>query len=61
MLMPMLVRKCPKCEKLFWIKEQDIEYSNDDTWRITCQHCQQVLRIPLVTEGPNAGAPKMGH
>ena len=61
MLMPIPVRKCPKCEKLFWIKEQDIEYSNDDTWRITCQHCQQVLRIPLVTEGPNAGAPKMGH
>lgn len=59
--MPMLVRKCPKCEKLFWIKEQDIEYINDNTLRVTCHHCQQVLRIPLVTEGANAGAPKMGH
>ena len=59
--MPTLVRKCPKCEKLFWIKEQDIEYSDTNTWRIICQHCQQILRIPLVTQGANAGAPKMGH
>jgi len=59
--MPMLVRKCPKCEKLFWVQEQDIDRSNRDTLRVTCTHCQQVLRIPLVTEGANAGAPKMGH
>ena len=59
--MPMLVRKCPKCEKLFWIKEQDIDRSDQDILRVTCTHCQQVLRIPLVTEGDNAGAPKMGH
>ena len=59
--MPMLVRKCPKCEKLFWIKEQDIEYSDRNTLRVICTHCRQVLRIPLVTEGANAGAPKMGH
>lgn len=57
----MLVRKCPKCEKLFWIKEQDIDRSNTDVLRVTCTHCRQVLRIPLVTEGANAGAPKMGH
>ena len=59
--MPKLVRKCPKCEKLFWINEQDIEYPDDNTWRVTCHHCYQVLRIPLITEGANAGAPKMGH
>ena len=59
--MPMLVRKCPKCEKLFWIKERDVDYSDEDTLRVTCTHCRQVLRIPLVTEGANAGAPKMGH
>ncbi len=59
--MPMLVRKCPKCAKLFWAKEQDIVYSDKDTLRVTCTHCQQVLRISLVTEGVNAGAPKMGH
>ncbi len=59
--MPMLVRKCPKCEKLFWVREQDIVYSDKDTLRITCTHCQQVLRILLVTEGANAGMPKMGH
>lgn len=59
--MPMLVRKCPKCEKLFWIKEQEIDRSNENTLLVSCNHCQQVLRIPLVTEGANAGAPKMGH
>ena len=59
--MPMLVRKCPKCEELFWIKEQEIDQSDENTLRVSCNHCQQVLRIPLVTEGANAGAPKMGH
>ncbi len=59
--MTMLVRKCPKCDKLFWVKEQAIEYSDTDTLRVTCTHCRQILRIPLVTKGDNAGAPKMGH
>lgn len=59
--MPMLVRKCPKCEKLFWIKEQDVHYADRNTLRVTCTHCRQTLRISLVTEGANAGAPKMGH
>lgn len=59
--MPMLVRKCPKCGLLFWTKEEEIEYPDPNTMRVTCQHCRQVLRIPLVVQGPNAGAPKMGH
>lgn len=59
--MPMLVRKCPNCGLLFWIQEQDIECTDENTWRVTCHHCQQVLRIPLITLGANAGAPKMGH
>ena len=59
--MPKLVKKCPKCEKLTWIDAQDIEYPDENTWRVICQHCHQVLRIPLITEGANAGAPKMGH
>ncbi|NKB82052.1 MAG: hypothetical protein GKS05_09230 [Nitrospirales bacterium] len=59
--MPMLVRKCPKCEQLFWIKEEDIQYPDSDTMRVTCHHCLQVLRIPLIVKGANAGAPKMGH
>ncbi len=59
--MPMLVKKCPKCGMLFWIKEEDIQYPDENTMKVTCNHCQQTLRIPLITQGPNAGAPKMGH
>ncbi len=59
--MSMLVRKCPKCGNLFWKKEQDIEYSDENTLKVTCNHCHQILRIPLITQGANAGAPKMGH
>ncbi len=59
--MPMLVRQCPKCDKLFWVKEHDITYADTNTLRVTCTHCRQILRIPLVTQGDNAGAPKMGH
>ena len=59
--MPMLVRKCPKCGLLFWIKEEAIEYPDENTMKVICNHCQQTLRIPLVTQGSNAGAPKMGH
>jgi hypothetical protein len=29
--------------------------------KIVCNHCHQILRIPLITQGANAGAPKMGH
>ena len=54
-------RKCPKCSKLFWKKEEDIQYADENTLKIVCNHCHQVLRIPLITEGANAGAPKMGH
>lgn len=59
--MSMLVRKCPKCSKLFWKKEEEVEYADENTLKITCNHCHQVLRIPLITQGANAGAPKMGH
>ena len=59
--MPMLVRKCPKCSLLFWIKEQDIEYPDPNTMKVNCTHCKQTLRIPLITQGANAGSPKMGH
>jgi hypothetical protein len=30
----MLVRKCPKCSKLFWIKEEEIEYADENTWKV---------------------------
>ena len=59
--MSMLVRKCPKCSKLFWKKEEEVEYADENTLKVTCNHCHQVLRIPLITQGANAGAPKMGH
>ena len=59
--MSMLVRKCPKCGKLFWKKEEEVEYADENTLKVTCNHCHQVLRIPLITQGANAGAPKVGH
>ena len=59
--MSMLVRKCPKCGKLFWKKEEEIQYADENTLKVVCNHCHQTLRIPLITEGANAGAPKMGH
>ena len=59
--MSMLVRKCPKCSKLFWKKEDEVEYADENTLKVVCNHCHQILRIPLITQGANAGAPKMGH
>ena len=50
--MSMLVRKCPKCSKLFWKKEEEVEYADENTLKVVCNHCQQVLRIPLITKGP---------
>ncbi|RMH33601.1 MAG: hypothetical protein D6690_11675 [Nitrospirae bacterium] len=59
--MVMLVRKCPKCHLLFWAKEEDIDYPDPNTMKVVCQHCQHIVRIPLIEEGANAHAPKMGH
>ncbi len=58
--MSMLVRKCPKCSKLFWKKEEEVEYADENTLKVVCNHCHQILRIPLMTQGATAGAPKMG-
>lgn len=55
------VRTCPKCFKLMWVKEEDIEYPDVDTMRYKCPHCQEAVRFKLVTEGTNAAGPKMGH
>ena len=55
------VRTCPKCSKLMWVKEEDIEHLDEETFRVNCPHCSESVRFKLVTEGSNAAGPKMGH
>lgn len=55
------VRVCPRCSLLMWIKDEDIEYPDEDTMRAKCPHCQQVVTMKLVVQGSNATGPKMGH
>ena len=55
------VRTCPKCRQLMWLKEGDIELLDEDTLRAKCPHCHELVRLKLVTVGPNAAGPKMGH
>ncbi len=55
------VRSCPKCFKLMWLKEEQWEPVDENTVRTTCPHCQQTIRLKLVTQGNTAAGPKMGH
>lgn len=56
-----LVRTCPKCGLLMWLKDDDIEHPDRNTMRVKCPHCCETVRFTLVTEGSNAAGPKMGH
>lgn len=55
------VRTCPHCGLLMWVKEEDIEYADENTMRVTCPHCHKTVRLTLVSVGPTAAGPKMGH
>ena len=55
------VRSCPRCFKLMWIKEEDLQVVDEKTVRTKCPHCQELVRLKLVSEGSNAAGPKMGH
>ncbi len=55
------VRECPKCFKLMWGKDEDIDYPDENTVRYKCPHCSETVRFKLVTGGDNATGPKMGH
>ncbi|NJL15883.1 MAG: hypothetical protein HC938_00520 [Nitrospira sp.] len=55
------VRSCPKCFQLMWLKADEYEVLDDETVRTTCPHCGTTSRFKLVTAGPNALGPKMGH
>lgn len=59
--MPTQVRTCPRCFKLMWVKDEEIEFLDENTIRYTCPHCSEVVRFKLVTQGGNAEGPKMGH
>ncbi len=55
------VRTCPRCFKLMWVKEGDIQHPDDQTIQFKCPHCSELVRFKLVTGGDNAAGPKMGH
>jgi len=57
----MQVKPCPRCQKLMWIKDEQITYPDENTLRVTCPHCQQTVSFKLVSQGANAAGPKMGH
>jgi phage FluMu protein Com len=44
-----------------WVKDENIEQLDENTIRMKCPHCQELVRFKLVTQGPNATGPKMGH
>ncbi len=55
------VRSCPKCFQLMWLKADEYEILDAETIRAKCPHCGASARFQLVTTGPNALGPKMGH
>ena len=55
------VRGCPKCFLLMWLKNDHLEYVDENTVRATCPHCHQLVRAKLVTQGAYAAGAKMGH
>lgn len=55
------VRACRYCGKLMWVRDDQIEQVDENTVRITCPHCSKVVRFALMSQGPNADGPKMGH
>ncbi|WP_447973738.1 hypothetical protein [Nitrospira sp. Kam-Ns4a] len=57
----MVVKTCPRCSRLMWVKDEEVEYPDELTMRMKCPHCQQTVRITLVSQGANAAGPKMGH
>jgi len=44
-----------------WLKTDEYEVLDDETVRAKCPHCGNTARFNLVTVGPNALGPKMGH
>ena len=57
----MLVKTCPRCSLLMWVKDEALEYPDPNSVRVTCPHCHQISTFKLVTQGENAAGPKMGH
>ncbi len=44
-----------------WIKDDQIQYPDDNTMQYQCPHCSETVRFTLMTTGTNADGPKMGH
>jgi predicted RNA-binding Zn-ribbon protein involved in translation (DUF1610 family) len=50
-------RDCPYCGKLMWVKDESIEWVDEDTIRFHCPHCKTLVRRKLVEVGANAAGP----
>jgi hypothetical protein len=55
--MPLPVKPCPYCQKLMWVKDDAVEWLNEQTIRFACPHCGALVRRNLVELGPNAAGP----
>jgi hypothetical protein len=40
-----------------WVKDESIEWVDEDTIRFPCPHCQALVRRKLVEVGANAAGP----
>ena len=55
--MPLPVKPCPYCEKLMWVKDESIEWLDEETFRFPCPHCRALVRRKLIDFGANACGP----
>ena len=55
--MPLPVKPCPYCAKLMWVKDEAIEWVDENTIRFPCPHCHALVRRNMVDRGANAAGP----
>ena len=55
--MPIPVKPCPYCSKLMWVRDDSIEWVNEDTIRFPCPHCHALVRRKMVETGDTAAGP----
>jgi transposase-like protein len=55
--MPLPVKACPYCSKLMWVRDESVEWIDENTVRFRCPHCQSLVRRNLVEQGANAAGP----
>jgi endogenous inhibitor of DNA gyrase (YacG/DUF329 family) len=50
-------RPCPYCGKLMWVKDETIEWIDENTVRFPCPHCRALVRCKMVDLGATAAGP----